>query len=81
MRVLSISLLLAVMVLFGRSFHGQDKFEATRLTSDPAQEGFPTWSPDGRSILFSHFSWDDTLGKNGIWKISLNDNFDDGRFA
>ncbi len=70
MKALNINVLLAAMILSGMSLQGQDKFEATRLTSDPAQEGFPTWSPDGRSILFSHFSWDDTLGKNGIWKIS-----------
>jgi TolB protein len=49
--------------------HGQDKFNVTRLTADPVQEGFASWSPDGTFLVFQRFSWRDTLGKNGIWKI------------
>ncbi len=65
-----ISLLFAALTLCAMSLHGQDKFKVTRLTSDPAQEGFATWSPDGKYIVYQHTDMKDTLGKNGLWKIS-----------
>jgi Tol biopolymer transport system component len=52
------------------SSHGQDKFIAPRLTFDPEQEGFATWSPDGKKIVYQYISMRDSLGKNGLWKIS-----------
>jgi len=73
MRPMSMVWLLAVIALFAGTLAGQDRSVATRLTSDAAQEGFPAWSPDGRSFIYSHFSWKDSLGKNGIWKITLDD--------
>jgi Tol biopolymer transport system component len=32
----------------------QDRFPVQRLTFDPAQEGFPSWSPDGATIVYSY---------------------------
>jgi Tol biopolymer transport system component len=49
---------------------GQDMYKVRQLTFDPAQEGFATWAPDGRSVVFQHTDLDDTLGKNGLWEIS-----------
>ena len=72
MRVQNINLFFAAIIFFTFSVFGQDKFNTTRLTFDPAQEGFPTWSPDGRSIVHSYHTWSDSLGKNGLWKISLD---------
>lgn len=50
----------------------QDRFPVTRLTSDPAQEGFASWAPDGTYLVHSSFSWGDSLGRNGIWKIEID---------
>jgi Tol biopolymer transport system component len=32
----------------------QDRFPVQRLTFDPAQEGFPSWSPDGTTLVYSY---------------------------
>ncbi|MCU0459871.1 MAG: hypothetical protein MUE37_12380 [Bacteroidales bacterium] len=57
---------------FGFAFMsaGQDMYTPRQLTFDPAQNGFATWAPDGRSIVFQHTDMRDTLGKNGLWQIS-----------
>ncbi len=36
--------------------------ELTRLTNNPAQDGLPTWSPDGKSIAF-------VSSRGGVWAI------------
>jgi len=48
----------------------QDRFPVRQLTFDPAQEGFATWSPDGKFIIYQHSDLNDTRGKNGLWRIS-----------
>jgi tricorn protease len=66
-------LFIATVVSFVNVF-AQDKYECRRLTFDLAQEGFATWSPDGKYIIFQHTDLKDTTGKNGLWKISLDGN-------
>jgi TolB protein len=52
--------------------YAQDLFPARQLTDDPAQEGFPTWSPKGDSLIYQHTDRYDTVGKNGLWKVALD---------
>ncbi len=51
---------------------GQDMFPARQLTFDPAQQGFATWSPDSRYIVYQYTDLNDTLDKNGLWMVSAD---------
>lgn len=66
----NIILLIIVILFCSAGLSGQDRFPIRQLTSDPAQEGFATWSPDGKYIVFQHTDMYDTLGKNGLWRVS-----------
>ncbi len=67
-----LSAFMLFLLMFAISLNAQDMFDARQLTSDRAQEGFPTWSPDGKFIIYQHTDMQDTTGKNGLWKISLD---------
>ena len=54
------------------SLHSQDMFPVRQLTSDPAQEGFPSWSPDGKTIVYSFFNIVEGNLVFGLRKISLD---------
>jgi Tol biopolymer transport system component len=64
-----------VMLIVAARFTSVDTAaqEATglkRLTDDPAQDGFPQWSPDGETIVFSRYGGDEAPEKNGLWLVS-----------
>jgi Tol biopolymer transport system component len=71
------SLQVFILLLTIIPLSAQDMFPVRQLTTDPTQEGFATWSPDSKSIVYQHTDmYSDTLGRNGLWKIS-----DDGTGA
>lgn len=51
---------------------GQDMFTPRQLTFNPAQEGFATWSPNSKSIVYQYTDMSDTSGRNGLWKVLLD---------
>jgi TolB protein len=48
----------------------QEKYPIKQLTFDSTQDGFPSWSPDGKSIVYSCISTIESPGKKGSWTIS-----------
>jgi Tol biopolymer transport system component len=61
----------AIAFLLGTALHAQEEHPVRHLTNDPAQQGFPSWSPDGQTIVFSSVS-QDSPEETGLWKISAN---------
>ena len=53
MKARTLTLLLIVLVWSSDNF-AQDRFESRQLTFDQAQNGFPSWSPDGKSIVYQY---------------------------
>lgn len=60
----------AIIFVFSISITAQDKFECLQLTFDHEQNGFPSWSPDSKFIVYQFTNLNDTLGKNGLWIVS-----------
>jgi len=65
-----LTLILALFGIWTISLNAQDMFRARQLTFDSARHGFPTWSPDGKFIIYQHTDRNDTIGKNGLWKVT-----------
>lgn len=51
------------------ALRAQDRYPVRRLTSHPAQEGFPSWSPDGRTLVYSFGMRNDSARMTGLWKV------------
>ncbi|NTV84139.1 MAG: hypothetical protein HGA23_07555, partial [Bacteroidales bacterium] len=50
----------------------QDMFTVKQLTSDSLREGFPSWSPDGKTIVYMYFDMIDGKAVCGSRKISAD---------
>jgi len=67
------SLQVLVLLLTVIPLSAQDMFPARQLTTDPTQDGFATWSPDSKYVVYQHTDmYSDTLGRNGLWKVSAD---------
>jgi Tol biopolymer transport system component len=59
--------LAAVAVSVASVTSGGDRYPVRQLTTHPAQEGFPFWSPDGKRLVHSAMAIDDTIG---LWTVA-----------
>jgi dipeptidyl aminopeptidase/acylaminoacyl peptidase len=48
-----ICMFLALLMVRSMVISAQDMFPVRQLTTDPTQDGFATWSPDGKKIAFN----------------------------
>jgi Tol biopolymer transport system component len=61
-----------MMVLIITTASAQDMFPVRQLTSGSERIGFPSWSPDSRSVLYQVTMLNDTMEHNGLWTISVD---------
>jgi Tol biopolymer transport system component len=69
MRVRAIVLLDCALVLCAGALLGQDRYPVRRLTAHPAQEGFPSWSPDGRLVAYALIGRNSDTTLTGLWTV------------
>ena len=55
-----------VLTAFVATASSQDRYPVRQLSSSMHQEGFPTWSPDGTTIVFEDVEW----GHFGLFKVA-----------
>jgi len=65
--------LLSVILSLAIRVSAQDMFPVRQLKLDPVRLGFPSWSPDSKVIVYQYSSMHDTLGKNGLWVITVDE--------
>lgn len=61
-----------ILVLTTSITSAQDMFPVRQLTSGFERTGFPSWSPDSKSVLYQISNMKDTAGHNGLWTISVD---------
>lgn len=69
MRAKSTTVVALLSLVAGISLlYPQENYPLRRLTSDPAQEGFPSWSPDGSTLVYSLVDRSD-MTRTGLWTV------------
>ncbi len=58
--------IIIILILVAGIIHCQERFPIKQLTFDFAQQGFPSWSPDGEYLAFAQTDRQDTIGENGL---------------
>jgi dipeptidyl aminopeptidase/acylaminoacyl peptidase len=53
MNMKKICMFLALLIVQSMVISARDMFPVRQLTTDPTQDGFATWSPDGKKIAFN----------------------------
>jgi len=61
-------ILFTIIVLLSFSNYSQQKYPLIQLTDEPAQQGFPDWSPDGTKIAFTSTR----SGHFNIWMVEVD---------
>lgn len=61
--------ILLIISVSAASLYCQDRYATKQLTSDSTREGFPSWSPDGKTIVYSFFNIIDGRPVHGSQKI------------
>lgn len=67
-----------LVLLFGAAFcclinlYSQNDFKTVQLTSTESIEAFPSWSPDGKFIVYEFLDMSDSPDKTGLWILNLN---------
>lgn len=67
-------LIIATQFVFAFScatlLQAQERYPVRQLTSHPAQEGFPSWSPDGATIVYFFNDQGEGAPVIGLWKVA-----------
>jgi TolB protein len=67
------TVILLLNIFLSISLISQEKYPLIQLTNEPAQQGFPNWSPDGKYLFFARTDRYDSVGQNGIWRMKMDD--------
>jgi Tol biopolymer transport system component len=69
MRAAAFTALPGALLLCTGVLLGQDRYPVRRLTAHPAQEGFPSWSPDGKLVVYALIGRNADTGSTGLWTV------------
>jgi Tol biopolymer transport system component len=58
-----------LVCITGTALAAQEPHPVRQLTDDPAQQGFPSWSPDGTTIVHSTYVQEGNTALTGLWLV------------